>query len=233
MIVCDIRIVLIEMSEEEYIHLPPEETVIQYLNRELKKHHVPQSEVARALDMDQSNVSRLLRKTKGAYRRLGYEEAYQIILLILKHVSSVSNESIVKYYTRSEDLVFVHSDEPVINAVKKMMDGKFTQIPVLEEMVHQGNMIHRCIGILTDWALLRRMLHPIRSVESWLKEFIDMTIRDADVIDEVPRYPLESPLLEVSEGLMHHYAVLIEEGAGKYGIITRADFLKLLLSEGD
>jgi predicted transcriptional regulator len=79
------------------------------------------------------------------------------------------------------------------------------------------------------------MLHPTKSVsrEKWLVEFGKTEIQDADVIDEVPKYPSESPLIEVAEGLMHHYAVLVQEEITerKIGIITRADFLKLLIQE--
>ncbi len=111
-----------------------------------------------------------------------------------------------------------------------MKKGEFTQLLVLDAVLTTEGQIHRCLGIITDWAILRRMLHPIRSKEDWLKELGNMKIRDAGIIDVAPKYPLESSLLEVAEGLMHHYAVLIEEGEGKYGIMTRADLLKLVQS---
>jgi len=213
------------MSDEEHIHLPHEETIIQYLKREIEKIGLSEREVGEVLGLDQSAVSRLLNRTRG----LNYDEAYEITLLILKHVSSIPDEPVNKYYTSPENVKFIYSDEPVLEAVKKMKKGKFTQLPVFERDTNKS------IGIVTDWALLRLMLHPPKSgsKENWLNEMKNMLINDErirdEVIDQVPKYPPDSPLIEVAEGLMHHYAVLIgEEMKKEVGIITRADFLKLL-----
>jgi len=203
---------------EEVIHLPPEKTIIEYLKGKRRKAGLSEGDISEALSLDQSNVSRLLNEN----RRLRYEEAYEIVLLILKHISSIPNELVKKYY--SKNAVSVSSDNPIFLAAKKMLDKGFTQLAVIDRETG------KCIGIVTDRALLSRMLNPIKteSKEKWLKEMRKMRIGDADVIDKVPRYPSDSLLIEVAEGLMHHYAVLIEEKSGKLGIITRADLLKLL-----
>jgi predicted transcriptional regulator len=218
------------MSEEESIVLPPEETIIQYLNRERKRIGISQKEIGDALSLDQTNVSRLLRGES----RLRYEDACGITLLILKHVSPIPDEPVSRHYVSSEDVEFIYADEPILEAVKKMKDGGFTQLPVRERLTK------KCIGIITDWGLLRIMLHPPKSTskEKWLQEVRNMQINDklledAKLIDQVPIYPSDSPLIEVAEGLMHHYAVLVQEEITerKIGIITRADFLKLLIQE--
>lgn len=190
----------------------------------MKRIGLTEEKVGEVLDLDQSAVSRLL----TGVSRLRYNEAYQFVLLILKHISSMPNETVKEYYTSSENVESVYSHEPVIEASKKMQNGEFTQLPVIDRKSE------KCVGIVTDWALLKRMLSPIKSgsKETWLNEMRNMQIKDADVIDEVPKYPSDSPLIEVAEGLMHHYAVLIEENMGKtIGIITRADFLKLLIAK--
>ena len=56
-----------------------------------------------------------------------------------------------------------------------------------------------------------------------------MKIKDADVIDDVPTYPLKTPISEIAQALLYHYAVLVSEGKGKIGIVTRPDFLRLLI----
>lgn len=62
------------------------------------------------------------------------------------------------------------------------------------------------------------------------KSWKDGTKENAlDVVELVPSYPDDVPIREVAEGLLHHYAVLIEEKEGGIGIITRADLVKLLL----
>ena len=213
------------MSEEE-IHIPHKETVIQYLRKGIERTGLTQEEVGEVLNLDQTAVSRLL----TGVSRLRYKEAYEIVLLILKHVSSIPNEPVRKYYTKAEDVTSIYSDEPILEAAWKMKKGEFTQLPVIDRETD------KCVGIVTDWALLRRMLNPIKakSKETWLKDMRNMQIKDADVIDEVPKYPPDSRLIEVAEGLMHHYAVLIEEDMeGSVGIITRADFLKLLVQESE
>ena len=207
---------------EEHIHLPHEETIMRYLRKGIERTGLTQEDVGEVLDFNQSAVSRLL----AGVSRLRYGEAYDIVLLILKHVSSIPNEPVKKYYTRKA--ISVHSDEPIFLAATKMWNNGFTQLPVVDRKTRE------CVGIVTDWALLKRMLIPIKvkSKETWLKEMGNKRIKDADVIDKVPKYPSKSRLIEVAEGLMHHYAVLIEENMGKtVGIITRADFLKLLIQK--
>jgi predicted transcriptional regulator len=210
------------MSEEEFIHLPPEKTIIQYLNRKRKKAGLSEIDIGEALSLDQSNVSRLLNED----RRLRYNEAHEIVLLILKHISSLPNETVDKYYTKSAELVY--SDDPILLAAKKMRDNGFTQLPVKDRRTE------KCVGIVTDRGFLSRMLNPIKTESKlkWLEELRNMRIDDADVIDKVPTYPSNSFLIEVAEGLMRHYAVLIEEDERKNpGIITRADFLELLIQK--
>lgn len=34
---------------------------------------------------------------------------------------------------------------------------------------------------------------------------------------------------EIAQALLYHYAVLVSEGKGKIGIVTRPDFLRLLI----
>jgi len=53
-------------------------------------------------------------------------------------------------------------------------------------------------------------------------------IKDAGIIDKAPIYPMETPIAEIAHALLFHYAILIQEGNGKIGIVTRADFLDLL-----
>lgn len=103
-----------------------------------------------------------------------------------------------------------------------MQTHDFTQLLV------KNRKNNECIGIVTDYVLLRRMLFPTEVSKDWLNTFKEKEIIKTDLVDKVPTYPLESSLVEVAEGLMHHYAVLIEEENGKYGVITRPDFLKIL-----
>jgi hypothetical protein len=83
-------------------------------------------------------------------------------------------------------------------------------------------------GIITDLNLLNKMLYPKENSQDWLRRLKEENIQDADLIDRVPIYPLDSSLAEIAESLLFHYGAIIDEGKGNYGIVTRNDHAKLL-----
>ena len=218
--VCASHIFEGELILSEELHLPPERTIIQYLDARRKKIHLSQQDIGDALNLNQANVSKLFQDRRG----LRYEEAYQILLLIRQRSSTMPDQILSEYCTRNVKTAY--SDEPIHIAASKMKEEGFTQIPVIDRKTNE------CLGLVTDLTLLTRMLEPLKAQpkETWLKHLAEMPIRDADIIDKVPEYPLSSPLIEIAEGLLHHYAVLMrDEFENHFGIITRADFLRLLL----
>ena len=56
-----------------------------------------------------------------------------------------------------------------------------------------------------------------------------MTLIDADIIDHAPVYSSEDHIAEIAQALMFHYAILVSQGS-QFGIITRADYLKMVFS---
>jgi CBS domain-containing protein len=157
-------------------------------------------------------------------KSISVEDVSAITSLILERISSLPHKPISELYIKSEDIVTANSDSSVIDAVTKMMKGGFTQLPVMD--VTTGN----CLGIITDFTILKRMLSPnTTSKENWLNEFKKIRITDAEIIDEAPTYPLNTPIAEIGQALLFHYAILILESRGKIGIVTRADFQKMLL----
>lgn len=206
------------LAEPRFIQIPPQESLLQFLKEGLKEAGISQRKLAEFLETDQASISRKLAGKRPF--RLG--EISAITSLILERVSSIPQKPISKLYVPSQKVVNVNSDDIVSEAARKMMEGDFTQLPVIDKA-------KKCIGIVTDFTLLKRMLSPtIPSKKNWLQEFRNMKIKDADVIDEAPTYPLNTPIAEIAQALLFHYAVLISEKNGKIGIVTRADFLKLL-----
>jgi predicted transcriptional regulator len=204
------------------LYIPHENTIIQHLQTKQKKLRIPQKEIADTLNLNQANISKLLR----GQRRLRYEEAYQILQLIHQKTTTLPNNTLNELGI--SEVVCVYSDESTAKAASEMQKSGFTQIPVIDRKTGQ------CTGLVTDLTLLVRMLEPLKSEpkETWLKHLAELPISEAEVIDKVPEYPACSPLIEVAEGLMHHYGVLIrDEQKNKFGIITRADFLKLLTKQ--
>jgi predicted transcriptional regulator len=81
-----------------------------------------------------------------------------------------------------------------------------------------------------DFTLLKRMLSPSTvSKEKWLQKLCRMKIKDANVVDVVPIFPLATSIIEIAQALIYYYAVLVIEDGRKTGIVTRADFLKLMI----
>jgi predicted transcriptional regulator len=207
------------LAEPRFIQIPPEETLLQFLRQGLKEAGISQRKLAEFLETDQASISRKL----AGKRPFRLEEISAITSLILERVSSIPQEPISRLYVPSQNVVRVYSDDIVSEAARKMTDGDFTQLLVIDMETKKS------LGLVTDFTLLKRMLSPtIPSKENWLQEFRNMEIKDADVIDEAPTYPLNTPIAEIAQALLFHYAVLISEGKGKIGIVTRADFLKLL-----
>ena len=210
------------ISEPRFIQIPPEETVLQFINQGLKEAKISQRKLAQALETDQASISRKLRG-KRSFR---LDEISIITSLILEQISSLPQKTISELYVSSHDTVSIFSDNSVEEATRKMREGGFTQLPVLERATG------KCKGIMTDFALLKRMLSPLTiSRKGWLSDLGRMKIKEADMIDVVPIFPLTASLTEIAQALIYHYAVLVVEADENVGIVTRADFLRLLGKE--
>jgi predicted transcriptional regulator len=207
------------LTETRFVNIPPKNSLLQFLNKGLKEAGISQRKIAEFLDTDQASISRKL-AGKRAFR---YEEISFITSLIFERVSSIPQKPIRDLYVNSQNLVTVYSEDKISLASDRMAKNEFTQLPVIDKTSKT------CIGIVTDFTLLNRMVSPNKASKgNWLTEFNNMKIKDAEVIDKAPTYPLDTPIAEIAQALLFHYAILIEELNGKIGIVTRADFLELL-----
>lgn len=213
----------------EPIYLPSEDELVKYINKARTEHNISEGDIAEKIDAHQSTVSRMLNENRtdpGKYRPIRYSEAHDLCKITLSLISSLPDIPINQLYTHSQRVHLagsVYSDETVGDAAGKMWNGNYTQL------VARDSSTNECLGIVTDYAILKAMLMPKGVPKDWLEALKKREIKETHLIDKVPIYPLDSSLTEVAEGLMHHYAVLVEEGNGKYGIITRADYLKLFM----
>lgn len=217
------------MSEE--IHLPKEEVIVEYLEQ-LMKIGLTEEDIAEKLGVSQSTVSRFIGKGMG----LNYDAVYKAMLLIQEHLSPLPNEPIKNFsYTKAKDVKCIRSDELLQEAAILMRNLGYTQIPVIEKTNSEkrpAESITKIVGIVTDFGLLNRMITPFESYskDKWLNEMSNLTIKEADVIEHVPSFPDDTSLIEIVEGLTHHYAVLItEESEEKVGMITRNDLARIWL----
>jgi predicted transcriptional regulator len=216
------------MSETKYIKIPPKETLLKLLRDGLYDANISQRELENFLEDDQSNISKKLR----GKRPISIEEISLLTSLILERVASLPQKSVSEIYVKSEDVATVDSHDPVSVAIIKMKEGSFSQIPVFERETGKW-------GIVTEFTIMKRMLSPLQSnkVEenrsecvitksNWLKEFKAMPIKEAKITDEAPTYPLNTPIAEIAQALLFHYAILILEAREKIGLVTRADFFE-------
>jgi len=79
------------------------------------------------------------------------------------------------------------------------------------------------------WMLLYRMLHPREKLSNWLRVLGEQTIKQSGLFDKVSPYTENSTQAELAQVLIHRYGVAISEGQGKLGIVTRNDFMKLII----
>lgn len=196
--------------------------MVRLLNEGLREAKISQRKLAQALETDQGSISRKL----NGERSFRLDEISTITSLILEQISPLSRKTTSEVYVSSENTVSVFLDDSVDMAARKMREGGFTQLPVIDRRTG------KCKGMVTDFTLLKRMLSPSTvSKEEWLQNLGKMTLKDANMIDIVPNFPLTSSLIEIAQALIYHYAVLVEEADKKVGIVTRADFLKLLCNQ--
>jgi predicted transcriptional regulator len=216
------------MSENKYIKIPPKETLLKLLRDGLCDANISQRELENFLEDDQSNISKKLR----GKRPISIEEISLLTSLILERVASLPQKSVSEIYINSEDVATVDSLDPVSVAISKMKEGGFSQIPVFERETRKW-------GIVTEFTIMKRMLSPLELKKdedsrnerrtakfNWLKEFKAMPIKEAKVTDEAPTYPLDTPIAEIAQALLFHYAILILEAREKIGLVTRADFFE-------
>lgn len=205
-----------DLSEQRYIHIPPKEILLKMLRDGLDEANISQRYLEEELGDDQSNISKKLR----GERPIRLEEITFITSLILERLASLPSQPVKEWFTPPEELVSVSYDQKVATAARIMEEKEFTQLPVFEN--------RKYLGIVSDYSILRRTLSPnITSKGKWLDELKNMTLIEADVIEQAPIYSSEDHIAEIAQALMFHYAILISHGS-QYGIITRADLLEIV-----
>ncbi len=214
------------MSETKYIQIPPKETLLKLLRDGLNEANISQRQLEKELDDDQSNISKKLR----GKRPISIEDVSKLSSLILERVASLPKKTVAEIYVKSVDVAFVDSNDPVSLAIDKMKKGGFSQLPVYDKKTGRWD-------IITEFTIMNRMLSPLKlnkdeknpetkAKDNWLQELKEMPIKEAKITDEAPEFPSDTPIAEIAQALLFHYAVLIIEARDKIGLVTRADFLE-------
>lgn len=200
-------------------YLPPTEDLLRLIDEWGRRTGVPRAQLAKVLDLDRSAVTRIF----SGKRELSYDEAAQLVDYLVQRLSPLPDRTVGSIAPRSKNLRRVYANQKVGAAVKALMDGNFTQVPVYE-----GN---KFLGLVTDRMIIERLLHPNLKdfTGTWMETLRNMTVREAEVIETSSVYPFDSPLSSVASALGHFYAVMLgEDMKGPTSIVTRWDYLKLL-----
>jgi predicted transcriptional regulator len=215
----------------EPISLLSEKELLEYIHAFMKKHGIHVDDIAKLLGLHWTNASRLLNEDFNeegikVKRQVSYSEAFEIIKYFLSSTSPFPEGNIKTIYTpsncvNSEGTIF--SEDTIETAAQKMVDKDFSQLIVKDGKTYEY------IGIVTDYSVFKEMLSPLEVSKDWLRTLKDKKV--SSLVDRPPKFNTNSKFIEVAQGLMHHYSVLIEEDNGGIGIITRWDFLKLIKKE--
>lgn len=163
-----------------------------------------------------------------------YEEAKGILDVLTAKLSSIPAEM------KAEDIASLgkefdtaYDDKLLVDVARRMLDKGYSQIPV------KNRKNGRVMGIVTELLVLKLLLLPRRCLKDEfgvedLKELKVKSLREpkgtqhVPTLEEIPQYPHDDALQSIANALLHHYYVIVEKDGEVIGIITRADFLKIL-----
>jgi predicted transcriptional regulator len=205
--------------DEQLDPILPKEQVIEKVRVLMGELHITGVELAKAIGITPTGVSKVFAED----RDLSYEEVQRMINYVVGRSSVIpADEGVRKYATTFEKLNWATDDEPLREVAERMFRNGFSQLPVRSA---SGDFR----GIVSEGTVLKRILHPEVSGRKFssLDELGSLKLRDVGVIEEPPRYPANSKMMEISQVLSNYYAVLLTSGEHVVGIITRADILKL------
>lgn len=216
----------------ELISLRSEEELVKYIRDFKKKHGISNTDIAEILGnlnhpIDRSIVSKMLKddfeEGYKTIRPISYTEAYQIIKFLIERTSPFPDSIIETIYTpsnRVDDEGTIFSEDTIEKAALMMFEKDFSQL-VVKDFKSK-----KCLGFVVDYSVFKEMLSPVEVSKDWLNMLKKKRI--ISLVDRPPIYNTKSKLIEVAQGLIHHYSALVQEDSGENGIVTRWDFLKLI-----
>ena len=171
------------------------------------------------LFLNQSQVYKLLNGSRG----INLDEAHAIIEYLLQYRSIVPSDSKAGDFGEG-DIESVFDSEKLSMIAELMRKNGFSQVPVYNKETG------KFLGVVTELSIINRMHNPHTNNGhiTNVGEFSEMTVRDAEIIEEIPKISTEIPLNKISQTLVHYPAIMLEKDGEICKIITRADLLKLI-----
>jgi len=215
---------LVEVIEP--IH--PKEQVIAKIKILQDELNITAKDISKAIGITETAMSKVF----TGKRDLSYEEAQKMINYVSGRASIIPHsDGVKKYATTFSKVEWAYNDETVAEVASRMFKKGFSQLPV------KNRSTGGIRGIVSEINILKRILHPEANEKKIgsLEEMKQLSIEEAGVIEDSPKYSIGSKMVEVSPVLNNYYAVLLTRGDSitsteeVVGIMTRADILKLLI----
>jgi len=188
---------------------------IEELRKMRKSLGISQKELARISGVSQSYIARL---EKGEIN-----PAYDKVRKIFEYLNASGNKAreidLKAEIIMTKNVVTCEMNDSIITALNKMREKGFSQLPVVTSD-------RRIIGTITE-SDINDMLIKGTSIES-LKHLTVRKVMGA----VLPQLDKDSPISMIYPLLKYSNAVLIVDGTELKGIITKADILKAVETDG-
>ena len=203
------------------IYLPTRMELIRLINRMRKSLGITQEDLANLINSNKVRLSRIIGKNP---RTASYDELMTIFNFLQAKKSPLPPDLTVRKFFQnrgqSRPLISVTLQDPVVNAIFKMKENDFSQLPVFNQQ-------SQCLGIISDHGIVRK-------IHEFGFELKDKKIFDIqDVIEGVPFIKYDSILIEAILILDLYYAVLVKDREEVTDILTRNDLVRLCLLESE
>lgn len=212
--------------------LLPLDKYIELIRGLMREQGITSKEIGDHIGLPPSTMTKIF--NQKTYRRdVSYIEAHDMISYVLQRMSLIPYDAKTSEYSSEIELEAIYDDETISSVAKKMREKEVSQLPVFSRKDREY------LGLVTELSLLKRILRfePFEAayelkekmnIPKSLSGFKSMTVAEANIIEKVPDYPLDTSFREIAQLLTHYYAVPLYEESRVTGIITRADILKLL-----
>jgi len=185
-----------------------------------KKLNISQRELAKRAGVSQSLIAKIengaIDPSFNKVRQIF--EALEEVFRTLNMEGKTNASRLTIYDLATKGVVSASPDEPVGRVVDKMMEGRYTQLPVMED--------GKVVGSVTD-DLIRS--YTIEATRSGIKTYDEVMETPVKEIMEPPFSILrdDTPIDLASMHLQQEEAVLVSKNGEIVGILTSADFLNL------
>ena len=149
----------------------------------------------------------------GQVRRPSYDTVYHLMHGFCKFILEKREKTKCARDLHSPNVCYVKRDTPVREALEKMRENEYSQLPVIENWPY----VNSVVGIVTEKSLLK--LLEIENVD------LDKVKVEDFMEPLIPLVEEDAPIEHVKELLKKYYAVLTYSDRKVKGIITKWDLI--------